>query len=137
MVNENMPPIQTKKQFDTSEEQLGTCKFCGQAFMIETLGMTSSEDLDERATEKCDCNESKQYINRRDRKKKACAKIEELFGEEGTITEILKANLDNMLDYKIATISIDETGYKAKMQMTSKGKIKIEKSISRKATMEA
>lgn len=52
--------VPTKKQAESSVIQIGACKFCGQTYQLETSGMCSEGQLNEWATEKCDCWEAEE-----------------------------------------------------------------------------
>lgn len=72
--------VPAKKQVESSEIQIGSCKFCGQSYQIETSGVCSQERLDEWATEKCDCGDAKEEKKRKEQEIKAELNIEILFG---------------------------------------------------------
>lgn len=122
--------IPTKKQCLSSEIQTGACVYCGQCHQIETSGAATEEELDQWATEKCDCIDANRAKNR----KKIQARIDSLFAERYIDTaETLKGIVEAMQDMKIAKITIDTgDGVKAQMSMTTKGFIKIERTETRK-----
>lgn len=67
-------------------EQIGTqnqgfCQFCGQGFMLETVGEVTQNELDELATEKCQCQEAVTFRRKRDRRKKIDEYVQNHFPE--------------------------------------------------------
>lgn len=54
-------------------KQIGTCKFCGQTKMIQTIAPVSQAELDAMATDMCMCPDA----DKERRKKERQAKIEE------------------------------------------------------------
>lgn len=58
---------------DEEKQQIGTCKFCGQTKMIQTVAPVSQAELDNMATDMCMCPEADKERRKKERK----AKIEE------------------------------------------------------------
>ena len=52
-------------------EYIATCRFCGQTRLIQTVGDTPQSELDEIATDQCDCEQAKKYHNRQQKIRKA------------------------------------------------------------------
>lgn len=122
--------IPADKQLLSSEIQTGACVYCGQCFQIETSGNATEKDLDQWATEKCDCIDALRARNR----KKIKARIDSLFASEYPDTaETLKGIVEAMQDSRVTKITIDTgCGVKAQMSMTTKGYIKIERTETKK-----
>lgn len=128
--------IPVKKQVESSEIQYGSCKYCGQVHQFETSGMCSQDQLDEWASEKCDCSEAKEKKKMKEQELKAQVSIEEMFG--GYDTEpILRAAV-----HQVATCAIDSVtvnignGVKATIKLTGKGKIQVKRTTTVEDTKE-
>lgn len=63
------------------EEETGACIFCGQAYMFANVGL-SSEQLNEAATEKCTCEEAKEWQWKRKRAKDVHRKVDKIFSQD-------------------------------------------------------
>lgn len=120
--------------------QAGSCRFCGQMAQIETLFPWPQEKLDEAATEMCKCGEAQNYTSRKKRVEKAKRTIERQFGKylPGTAVELLKTAVDLVEEDQIDSLTLDAgNGLKAKIFITRKGSIKVEKTETRKEAQEA
>lgn len=124
--------------------QQGGCKFCGQLMKIETLIGWDEDKCNELATETCNCHEATEYTRRKGQKERAHSKIESLFetcNGKGLSTEsakVLHMAADLLSDGEAQSISLDAgNGLKAKISITSKGNIKVERTDSRKQAVEA
>ena len=127
--------IPTQKQTDTSEIQIGTCKFCGQTYQLETSGMCSQEQLDERATEKCDCGEAKETREMKEAEDKAIKNIEKLFGQYDT-GAILKAAVHSVAICAVDSVVVNVgNGIKATLKL-NKGKVQVQKTVTETDTLE-
>lgn len=62
--------------------QTGGCRFCGQTAALEVPVDWTEEEIDEYATEKCDCSEAWLYAHEKEKKEKAAEIIDSLFEEE-------------------------------------------------------
>lgn len=130
------------------QEQYGTCRFCGQQTLLQTVNTWKQEDLDEAASEICGCQSSVEYANDKRKKEKAAKTIERKFGEGAEEEARLDANQRELLK-KIAYAVVDEAVEKASVTISayrrqikvvfsigSKGGIKIERTITKKAVEE-
>lgn len=126
-------------------QRTGACRFCGQMATLEAPETWSDEDIDELATECCKCQEAEDYAYKKRRKERAIEAIINQFGpyqetgiiREGTM-ELLAEIADQVVEDKIqsGTIEIGE-GLKAKISMTAKGAVKVERSKTEKESKEA
>lgn len=126
-------------------QRTGACRFCGQMATLEAPETWSDEDIDELATECCKCQEAEDYAYKKRRKERAIEAIIHQFGpyqetgiiREGTM-ELLAEIADQVVEAKIqsGTIEIGE-GLKAKISMTAKGAVKVERSKTEKESKEA
>ena len=123
-----------KENKDRAVEKNGACRFCGQIKLVEAL-----EELNELATEQCNCYEAQDYISRLYRKEKADFRIEELFGS-GNKPELTDARMQMLhqaagyvVDGIAEKVTVEVTGeLKMMVSETAKGNIK----INRKTTVQ-
>lgn len=127
--------VPVKKQAESSVIQIGTCKFCGQTYQLETSGMCSEEQLNEWATEKCDCGEAKEEREVKAAEDKAAKNIEKLFGIYDT-GAILKAAIHAVSICAIDSVVVNVgNGVKATLKL-NKGKVQVKKTITEESTLE-
>lgn len=128
---------------DGLEIQTGACLFCGQMGQIETLIPWEQEKVNEAVTELCDCYGAKEYARKKGQKERACKAIEEQFGQQAEETDepirkLLKDIVELLVEEKLDSASLDiGNGLKAKLSITSKGYIKVERQKTEKAVQEA
>lgn len=119
--------------------QIGTCIYCGQTRQIEVEGGTQTKELlDRQATEECDCAEAVAAHESETVKTRTEKDIEMLFKEEFPDTaSLLRAAVLPIMSGEMDKITID-TGKKIKGSVvkTSKGNIKVERTETRKTTIE-
>lgn len=65
---------------ETENKNVGTCAFCGQTAIIETIGEVSQAELDQMATDKCMCKEAQSERRKKERRQK----IEKYVGKHFT-----------------------------------------------------
>lgn len=127
------------------EIQTGACSFCGQMGQIETFLQWEQEKVNEAVTESCDCYDAKEYARKKGQKERACKAIEAQFGQQAdtketdeSIRKLLKHIVDLIVEEKLDSASLDiGNGLKAKLSITSKGYIKVERQKTEKAVQEA
>ena len=125
------------KRVEGAAQSFGDCIFCGQSFMLNTIGEGGDpEILNKHATRMCKCDEAREWRMRENSVNKATQNIDEMFGDSVT-SSILKENLERVMKGDIAKITVDSgEGYKGELMIGSKFKIKVSKSISKKITRE-
>lgn len=118
--------------------QIGACIFCGQMAQIETLSPWPEEKCNEVATELCDCAEAKTYVYKKRRLEKACRSIEEQFrSQEKTIRDILRQLAALIVDSRLESATVKINGeLKAKISLTAKGSVKVERIQTKKTAEE-
>lgn len=127
--------VPAQKQTDTSEIQIGACKFCGQTYQLETSGRCSQEQLDEWATERCDCWEAKETREMKAAEDKAIKNIEKLFGQYDT-GAILKAAVHSVAICAVDSVMVNVgNGVKATLKL-NKGKVQVQKTVTETDTLE-
>lgn len=116
----------------TKEIQTGACIYCGQTMQFETTGDVNPAQLDAWASEKCSCNEAKEARKKLKSKNEAEEYVKEMYEEKmPEVAELLIRGIELIYEDKIANMSINIDGItKAKISMTAKGGIKVEKNIS-------
>lgn len=126
-----MEEIKTAEEIEGTELQVGYCEVCGQAKQFQTTGGVEQSQLDEWATDECTCTAASERRLIKKRQERAVENIEKLFGEKFPETaEVLKTALPFIIKDQIESITI-KTGYDidAKISVTAKGKVKVEKKI--------
>ena len=134
-----------KREPELLRLRTGGCRFCGQMTTVKAPKGWEEEKIDELATECCKCQEAEDYAYKKRRKERAIEAIIHQFGpyqetgiiREGTM-ELLAEIADQVVEDKIqsGTIEIGE-GLKAKISMTAKGAVKVERSKTEKEIKEA
>lgn len=118
-------------------KETAACRFCGQMMALEYERdiVLSEEELIETATLKCNCDEAKDFQFKHGQKIKAKNRVHSLFGKKAaekevnqSVVEILIKSVDMLANYNMNSLTIDiGRGIKAKMSLTSKGLIKVER----------
>lgn len=62
-------------------ENTGTCHYCGQSVMLETVGELTEEQLDAMATEICKCPEAQSAQRQKERREKIESFVKRHFDE--------------------------------------------------------
>lgn len=117
----------------------GKCIYCGQQHMVEVLDTATEQECDIAATEQCKCEQAKKAQEMKKAKFQSQTNIENYFEKDFPETaELLKAAVIPLHNGAIEKITID-TGYgiKAKLSVTSKGKIKVERLETKKQAVES
>lgn len=123
-------------------QQMGACRFCGQMRTIETLTHWDPDDVNEAVTELCGCYDAMEYVATKMKKEKACKAIQRKFMNESkpwppSLMNILFEVVPLILEGHLKNMTIDDgEGVKVKLGITSKGDIKVEKTVTRKESEE-
>lgn len=127
-----------KEKLEGTETSYGTCKYCGQVHHIQTTGQCTEEQLNDWATEMCNCSGAKLDKKRAATEEAAKNNIEKLFRESYPETaDLLRQAVNPVVRNMIAGIAIDTGhGIKGKVTLTGKGKIKVEQIVSKKTSLE-
>lgn len=96
------------------KEEMGACIFCGQTYMFANVGL-GTEQLNEAATERCTCEEAKNWQVQRKRAEKVRKKTERIFAN------------DKCLNFMLTTVKMND-GTVGTIALTKKGSIKIQRS---------
>lgn len=121
------------------EKQTGTCIYCGQTMMFDTIGMADKEQLDKWATEKCTCDQAKKAQEKVKAKRTAEDNIRIMFRDRHPEVEaIMQAALQYIENEDVLKVTVDTGfGVKGSISATSKGTIKVEMATSTKKAMES
>ncbi len=134
-------------ELDGVETIVGACRFCGQVKTIHPLNPNmTEEEADAIATEDCDCKSAQAYKDKENKRKRAKAAVEMKFGPgesgERWVSEdtlcFLKAAVDLVLEEHVESVQVKiSPTVTAKISMTGKGNVKIEKTKTTKSAIEA
>lgn len=122
--------------------QTGACRFCGQMRTIETLTHWDADEVNEAVTELCSCYDATEYASMKMKKEKACKAIRRKFLNEpkpwpAPMLDILFSAVTMILEGRLKKLSIDDgEGIKVSLGITSKGDIKVEKTVTKKESEE-
>lgn len=122
------------ERMEGAELQVGYCNACGQARQFQTLGGVEQPQLNEWATDECKCEAGEEERRIKRSQLKAEENIEKLFGDKFPETAaVLRTALPFLIADRIESITV-KTGYEvdAKVSITAKGKVKVEKKENRK-----
>lgn len=109
------------------KEEMGACIFCGQTYMLANVGL-STEQLNEAATERCTCEEAKNWQVQRNRAKKVRKKTERIFANDKCLNFMLmSANMILSGELDKVTVKMND-GTVETIALTKKGSIKIQRS---------
>lgn len=125
------------EKLEGAEMQVGYCRACGQARQFQTSGGVDQQQLDEWATDECKCAAGEEERRIKKSQQKAVKNIENLFEDEFPETAaVLKLALPFIIADRIASITI-KTGHEidAKISITAKGKVKVEKKNNKKISL--
>lgn len=134
-----------KESFGGVVTATGSCKFCGQVATRKALEEWGQEDIDELATETCECLDARIYAYKKGQKERANARIDLLFGKENKSVTVPDAAVDLLhkavypvCEGFIQSMTVDiGNGVKGKINITSKGIIKVARTKTDTSTYEA
>lgn len=117
------------------KEEMGACIFCGQTYMFANVGL-STEQLNEAATERCTCEEAKNWQTKRNRAEKVHKKTERIFANDKCLN-FMMMSADMVLSGELdkVTVKMDD-GTVGTIAWTKKGSIKIQRSKTTQDTAE-
>ena len=121
------------------KEKIGCCIYCGQTKMLKVEENVSEENLNELATEECDCISAALARKRAKTQAEAEDNVEKLFrGDLPEVADLLSASISLIVNRQISKVTID-TGKKIKAQAVrlSNGTVKVERSETNKTVMES
>ncbi len=109
------------------KEEMGACIFCGQTYMFTNVGL-GTEQLNEAATERCTCEEAKNWQAQRKRAEKVRKKTERIFANDKCLDFMLtSANMVLSGELDKVQVKMDD-GTVGTIAWTKKGSVKIQRS---------
>lgn len=105
---------------ETENKNVGTCAYCGQTAIIETIGEVSQAELDQMATDKCMCKDAQSERRKKERKQKIKTYVAKHFTAEkidfvnAAIVMVESFEFDKVsmnYDAKTCTIWMDADSY--------------------------
>lgn len=134
---------QAKKTPELLIPHPGGCKYCGQIAALEIPSDWTEEMCNELATELCECTEAGIYARKKKQKEKASEAIEEQFGDkaedriEEEVIGLLNIIADMVIEDRLNSGTLDiGDGIKAKISLTAKGTVKVERTKTEKGAKE-
>lgn len=123
----------------------GTCKFCKQIATRKALEEWNQEEIDELATETCECIDARIYAHKKGQKERANARIDLLFGKDNKAVTVPDAAVDLLhkavypvCEGFISAVTVDiGNGVKGKINVTAKGIVKVARTKTDTSTYEA
>lgn len=125
-----------------SVERTGCCKFCGQIATVNALERFSEDDMNELATEQCDCDEAGWYALQKGQKERAHAKIDALFSKDHMLSDeelqFLHSTVDPIVRDWLQKVTVEINGtLKMTINKTKKNNVKITRTQNVRSTQEA
>ena len=122
-------------------KETGACRFCGQVRMFHTIFPWKEDECNEAATELCNWPEAEYYTGQKERKETITNAIEENYGEQAEhpipeVAAIMRAAAEPIVEYKVDSVTIKAGRIKCKLAMTSKGAVKMERTITNNDSVE-
>lgn len=119
----------------------GACRYCGQLRMFHTIFRWGEDECNEAATELCDCPSAQYYTRQKERKETITEAIEENYGERAEnkmpeVAAIMRAAAEAIVEYKVDSVTVKAGRIKCKLSMTSKGAVKMEKTVTNNDSVE-
>lgn len=105
---------------ETENKNVGTCAYCGQTAIIETVGEVTQAELDSMATDKCMCKEAQSERRKKERRQKIKNYVSKHFSAEridfvnDAIAMVEGFDFDKVsmnFDAKTCTIWMDSDSY--------------------------
>lgn len=125
------------------EQRQVACSHCGQGQMLEVPVTFTKEQLEEYAVEMCECLGAKDETRKKQTKEKAYKAIDEQFGEKSAFPQpqgilvIMQFIIIRLMEGQVEKATIDlGNSLKAKLSVTSKGFIKVEREKKEQTSQE-
>lgn len=104
---------------------MGTCKYCGQGRLIQTIGEISQEKADEIASQECDCQGAKIEQNKVRKIARADKWAENRFCETPQVLEIFKQAFRAVTYHEVDQVSIKDNSWNHVIKLDSDGYLNI------------
>lgn len=99
----------------------GTCKYCGNLRIIQTVGDISQAEADEIASKECDCDEAKKMRKRESKIKKANDWADGYFETNPNIVPLFKEAFRSVANHETEKIAIKEGEWTHNIYLDSDG----------------
>lgn len=117
------------KKADGLPSTMGTCKYCGQTRLVQTVGDITQAKADEIASEQCDCQGAKVEQNRQRKIKKANEWAEQRFENTPEVISLFKESIRSITNREVEKVSIkDNHSWTHVVQLDSDGYLNIKSS---------
>lgn len=107
---------------------MGTCKYCGQTRIIQTIGEITQARADELASEQCDCLGAKVEQNRARKIKRADAWAENRFENTPEVLDLFRQAFRSVTNNEIDQVSIKDNSWTHVIKLDSDGYLNIKSS---------
>lgn len=108
-------------------EEIGCCIYCGQIHMFHNVSL-SQEQLNEAATEQCDCREAREYSRLKKKRKALEDKIRAVFRQEEELGNVLIECLPLLIEDKLDSLKVKNCdGIEGAMKKNAQGFIRVER----------
>ena len=115
----NAPAVRVTRQ------QSGFCKYCNQLRMVEAPEGASGADLNEQATEECDCDEAQRQRRQRMKMEAAGEWAKNIFSEENGALQLVLQAIRTTFAGAVDHVSLKIGKYSHKIDKDSDGMIRI------------
>lgn len=112
--------------------QYGTCRYCGQVTQLHVDEGYSTEELNELATENCNCAMAVASVEKYHRIEEAKSNIEEIVEKSPEALKILNESILPVAAGLISKVVITAGDEKVSLSTGASGNIVVEKTITRK-----
>lgn len=117
------------KKADGLPSTMGTCKYCGQSRIVQTVGEITQAKADEIASEQCDCQGAKVEQNRQRKIKKANEWAQQRFENTPEVISLFKEAIRSITNNEVEKVSIKDThSWTHVVQLDSDGYLNIKSS---------
>lgn len=107
---------------------MGTCKYCGQSRIIQTIGEITQARADEIASEQCDCEGAKVEQNRERKIKRADEWAENRFINTPEVITLFKQAFRSVANHEVEQITIKDDSWTHVIKIDSDGYLNIKSS---------
>lgn len=107
---------------------MGTCKYCGQTRIIQTIGEITQARADELASEQCDCQGAKVEQNRARKIKRADKWAENRFENTPEVLDLFRQAFRSVTNNEIDQVSIKDNSWTHVIKLDSDGYLNIKSS---------
>ncbi len=107
---------------------MGTCKYCGQTRLIQTIGEISQDKADEIASQECDCTGSKVEQNRLSKINKANEWAEQRFENNPEVLDLFREVFRSVTNNEVEKVSLKVDSWTHNVFLDSDGYLNVKSS---------